>query len=109
MIKNIREKSPPRFSYLIRPITPCIFGTEDYNDEQANDDEFFLTAGGIVHSCPNIYELSIEVEYHHRKLQSCDHLMVIQKNLNTYDTKFDRYSIFNVFHHHYQLIRLVRK
>jgi hypothetical protein len=100
MIKNIREKSPPRFSYLIRPITPCIFGTEDYNDEQANDDEFFLTAGGIVHSCPNIYELSIENQYKQRQLQSCDHFMFIHKqttsvynHLNTYDTKLDRYSI----------------
>ena len=64
-----------------------------------NDDEFFLTAGGIVHSCPNIYELSID---NHRKLQSCDHLMFIDQettllnndnNLNCYDTEFDRYSI----------------
>lgn len=103
------------FSYIIRPSTPCIFGREYYDDdddnnidEQMNDDEFFLTAGGIIHSCPNIYELSID---NHRKLQSCDHLLYIDqetsvinndddddgynnnKNLNCYDTEFDRYSI----------------
>ncbi|CAF3549360.1 unnamed protein product [Rotaria sordida] len=107
---NIIEKSSlpqtqtsSRFSYLIRPSTPCIFGRENYDDEQMNDDEFFLTAGGIVHSCPNIYELSID---NNRKLQSCDHLMLIDQrtklnnsdNLNCYDTEFDRYSILPRFH-----------
>jgi hypothetical protein len=97
--------SPPptssRFSYIIRPSTPCIFGG-DYDDDDNNDDEFFVTAGGIVHSCPNIYELSID---NHRKLQSCDHLMFLDQqttliddhndnnNLNCYDTELDRYSI----------------
>jgi hypothetical protein len=99
---NIPEKIPSYFSYLIRPATPCIFGTEIYNDKSLNDDEFFLTAGGIIHSCPNIYELSsIENEYKHRKLQSCEHLLFltqptttsINNNLNTYDTEFSRYSI----------------
>jgi len=97
---NITEKSSSRFSYLIQPITPCIFGTENYDDKSVNDDEFFVTAGGIIHSCPNIYELSIENDYKHRKLQSCEHLIFINKqttsinnNLNTYDTKFDHYSI----------------
>jgi len=97
---NITEKSPSRFSYLIQPITPCIFGTENYDDKSENEDEFFITAGGIVHSCPNIYELSIENEYQYRKLQSCEHLIFINQhstsinnNLNTYDTKFDHYSI----------------
>ncbi|CAF0758947.1 unnamed protein product [Adineta steineri] len=100
------SSSPPpttttsHFSYLIRPTTPCIFGRETYNneDEQMNDDEFFLTAGGIVHSCPNIYELSND---NNRKLQSCDHLIYIDQqtalvnsnHLNCYDTEFDRYSI----------------
>ena len=92
--------APSRFSYLIRPSTPCVFGGGDY-DEQADEDEFFVTAGGIVHSCPNIYELSIE---HQRKLQSCDHLIFLNQPtpflddhkddlLNCYDTEFDRYSI----------------
>jgi hypothetical protein len=105
-----KSSSPPpppaptssRFSYIIRPSTPCIFGREyGDDDEQMNGDEFFVTAGGIVHSCPNIYELSID---NRRKLQSCDHLMFIDqqttlindnsnKNLNSYDTEFDRYSI----------------
>ena len=85
ILNNIIEhqsSSPPprtssRFSYLIRPSTPCILGREDYDDEeQMNDDEFFVTAGGIVHSCPNIYELSID---NTRKLQSCDHLMFIDQ------------------------------
>jgi hypothetical protein len=94
--------SPPptssHFSYVIRPSTPCIFGRENYDDEQMNDDEFFLTAGGIVHSCPNIYELSND---NNRKLQSCNHLIFIDQqttlvnnsHLNCYDTEFDRYSI----------------
>ncbi len=98
---NIPEKSSSRFSYLIRPATPCIFGNETYDDKsENNDDEFFLTAGGIIHSCPNIYELSIENECKHRKLQSCEHLLFITQsttsinnNLNTYDTEFSRYSI----------------
>jgi hypothetical protein len=109
LIEKSSSSPPPtssRFSYIIRPSTPCIFGREYYddNDEQMNDDEFFITAGGIVHSCPNIYELSID---NHRKLQSCDHLMFIDqqtrlinddnKNLNSYDTEFDRYSIFPRF------------
>jgi len=108
-IENSSSPPPPtsssRFSYIIRPSTPCIFGREDYDDddddEQMNDDEFFVTAGGIIHSCPNIYELFID---NHRKLQSCDHLMFIDEqttlinddnnnNLNCYDTEFDRYSI----------------
>ncbi|CAF0956230.1 unnamed protein product [Rotaria magnacalcarata] len=87
-----------RFSYLIRPSTPCIFGRETYDDEPMNDDEFFLTAGGIIHSCPNICELFID---DNRKLQSCDHLMLISQQtklidndtLNCYDTEVDRYSI----------------
>lgn len=93
--------APTRFSYLIRPSTPCVFGGGDDYDEQANEDEFFVTAGGIVHSCPNIYELSTE---HQRKLQSCDHLIFLNQptpfldhrkdeTLNCYDTEFDRYSI----------------
>ncbi|CAF2389609.1 unnamed protein product [Rotaria sp. Silwood2] len=97
---NIKEKSPSRFSYLIRPTTPCIFGTENYDDKLVDDDEFFVTAGGIVHSCPNIYELSTKDEYEHRKFQSCNLLMFINKQttsinnyLNTYDTEFNRYSI----------------
>jgi len=97
---NITEKSPPRFSYLIRPITPCIFGTEDYQEKTENDDEFFVTAGGIVHSCPNIYEFSIENEDEYRKLQSCEHLIFMTKettsinnHLNTYDTELNHYSI----------------
>ncbi len=99
MLKNtITKKSSPCFSYLIQPTTPCVLGTEIYDDNSENDDEFFVTAGAIVHSCPNIYGLLIENEY--RKLQSCDHLMFINKqltsitnNLNTYNTEFDRYSI----------------
>jgi hypothetical protein len=55
------NKSPSRFSYLIQPITPCIFGTENYDDKSENEDEFFITAGGIIHSCPNIYELSTSI------------------------------------------------
>jgi hypothetical protein len=104
IIEKLSSPPPPlkssRFSYIIRPSTPCIFGRECYNDdddEQMDDDEFFVTAGGIVHSCPNIYELSID---NHRKLQSCDHLMFIDpqttfinQNLNCYETKSDRYSI----------------
>ncbi|CAF0761133.1 unnamed protein product [Rotaria sp. Silwood1] len=98
-----RTQTSSRFSYLIRPSTPCIFGREHYDDEQMNDDEFFLTAGGIVHSCPNIYELSID---NNRKLQSCNHLMFIDQqtkfnnndNLNCYDTELDRYSILPRFH-----------
>ncbi|CAF1174822.1 unnamed protein product [Rotaria sordida] len=96
----ITEKSPSRFSYLIRPTTPCIFGTENYDDKLVDDDEFFVTAGGIVHSCPNIYELSTKDEYEHRILRSCNNLMFINKqttsmnnHLNTYDTEFNRYSI----------------
>ncbi|CAF3448085.1 unnamed protein product [Rotaria socialis] len=87
-----------RFSYLIRPLTPCIFGRETYDDEPTNDDEFFLTAGGIIHSCPNMHELFTD---DNRKLQSCDHLMLISQQtklidndiLNCYDTELDRYSI----------------
>ncbi|CAF1004194.1 unnamed protein product [Rotaria magnacalcarata] len=97
---SIREKSPSRFSYLIRPIAPCILGTEIYDDKLVNDDEFFLTAGGIVHSCPNIYELLINDDCEHRQCQSCDHFMFIHEQttsintqLNTYDTEFNRYSI----------------
>ena len=51
-------------SYLIRPSKPCIFD-EDYDDESINDDEFFLTAGVMIHSCPNIYELSINNNYNY--------------------------------------------
>ncbi|CAF0891972.1 unnamed protein product [Rotaria sp. Silwood1] len=97
---SITEKSPSRFSYLIRPTTPCIFGTENYDDQLVDDDEFFITAGGIVHSCPNIYELSIKDEHEYRKFQSCNLLMFINKqttsinnHLNTYDTEFNHYSI----------------
>ncbi|CAF1474360.1 unnamed protein product [Adineta ricciae] len=99
-----KSSTPPtstHFSYLVRPTAPCIFGREDYYDEDEHmndDDEFFLTAGGIVHSCPNIYELSI---VNHRKLQSCDHLIFLNHEntlvnhscLNCYDTELDRYSI----------------
>ncbi len=97
---NITEKSSTCFSYLIQPTIPCVFGTENYDDQSIDDDEFFVTAGGIVHSCPNIYELTIENKSQQRKLQSCDHFMFIHKQttsinncLNTYDTKFDRYEI----------------
>jgi hypothetical protein len=97
---NITEKSSSRFSYLIRPITPCVFGTEDYQEKPKDDDEFFITAGGIVHSCPNIYELSIENDYKYGKLQSCEHLIFmtrttksINNHLNTYDTELNHYSI----------------
>jgi hypothetical protein len=97
---NITEKSSSYFSYLIRPATPCIFGTEIYDDQTKDDDEFFLTAGGIIHSCPNIYELSQDNESNYRKLQSCRHLLFftqpttsINNNLNTYDTELTRYSI----------------
>lgn len=93
--------SSTHFSYLIRPSTPCIFGQEDY-DDNIDDDEFFLTAGGIVHSCPNIYELSIE---NNRKRQSCGDLLLLDPHntfihstsnddeLNAYDTELNRYSI----------------
>lgn len=91
-----------RLSYLIRPSTPCIFGREHYDDESIDEDEFFLTAGGIIHSCPNIYELTMDND---RKLQSCDHLMYIDQqttlvndDLNSYDTELDRYSILPRFH-----------
>ncbi|CAF3750856.1 unnamed protein product [Rotaria socialis] len=97
---STREKSPSRLSYLIRPTTPCIFGTESYDDKLVNEDEFFLTAGGIIHSCPNIYELLINDDYENRQCQSCDHFMFIHEQttsidtrLNTYDTEFNRYSI----------------
>lgn len=97
---DITEKSPSRFSYLIRPATPCVFGTEFYDDKVENDDEFFVTAGGIVHSCPNIYELSIKEDYEPRKFHSCNHFMFIYRqttsvntHLNTYDTESTRYSI----------------
>ena len=99
--------SSSHFSYFIRPSTPCILGQEDY-DDRIDEDEFFLTAGGIVHSCPNIYELS---NNDNRKLQSCDHLFYadhssmisadahhINDQLNIYDTGLDRYSIFPRFH-----------
>lgn len=93
-----------RFSYLIRPSTPCIFGRENCDDDElVNDDEFFLTAGAIIHSCPNIYELSTD---DNRKLQSCDHLLFIgeeeksidHNTLNCYDTELNRYSILPRFH-----------
>ncbi|UJR35448.1 hypothetical protein I4U23_028204 [Adineta vaga] len=97
--KSSIPPSSTHFSYLIRPTTPCIFGQENYNiDNDDDDDEFFLTAGGLVHSCPNIYELSMD---NHRKLQSCDHLIYLHHQdtlvnnspLNCYDTELDRYSI----------------
>ena len=102
----LNENSPPipsssHFSYFIRPSTPCVLGREHY-DEDIDDDEFFLTAGGIVHSCPNIYELATNNQ---RKLQSCDHLISTDRQaslldpsyhdqeLNAYDTQLDRYSV----------------
>ena len=102
----LNDNSPPipsasHFSYFIRPSTPCVLGREDY-DEDIDEDIFFLTAGGIVHSCPNIYELTTN---NHRKLQSCDHLISIDRHtstldphyhcqeLNAYDTELDRYSV----------------
>ena len=95
------SKSSSYFSYLIQPTTPCILGTEIYEDEKSEqDDEFFLTAGGIIHSCPNIYELSIKNQYKDRQLQSCEHLLFmiqsttsIKNHLNNYDIEFSRYSI----------------
>lgn len=94
------DKSPARFSYLIRPLTPCIFGGEPSTDD--DDDEFFLTTGGIIYSCPNIYELAAESEHGDRKVHSCDDLKVlgdakrpmsIEHDLNQYDREFSRYSI----------------
>ena len=98
---NFPSKSPSYFSYLIQPTTPCVFGSEIYEDEQSEqDDEFFLTAGGIIHSCPNIYELSMKNQCKDRQLQSCEHLFLmiqsttsIKNDLNTYDIEFSRYSI----------------
>lgn len=102
----LNKNSPPipsssHFSYLIRPSTPCVLGREVYDDD-IDEDEFFLTAGGIVHSCPNIYELTMS---NRRKLQSCDHLVSTDRHtgafdphyqcqeLNAYDTELDRYSV----------------
>lgn len=95
------RKSSSYFSYLIQPTTPCVFGTEFYEEDKSeSDDEFFLTAGGIIHSCPNIYELSIKNQCKDRQLQSCEHLFLmiqpttsIKNHLNTYDIEFSRYSI----------------
>ena len=91
----MNEKSSNNFSYLIRPVTPCIF---DSRLDDHDDDEFFLTTGGIIYSCPNIYELSISSQFDYRKLQSCDHLKPADvrpsiDNLNVYDREFSRYSI----------------
>ena len=94
------DKSPARFSYLIRPLTPCIFGAQPSTDD--DDDEFFLTTGGIIYSCPNIYELATESQHGDRKVHSCDHLKVlddtkrpisIEHDLKHYDREFSRYSI----------------
>ena len=97
---NTTNKSSSHFSYLIQPITSCILGTENYDDKLINDDGFFVTAGGIVHSCPNIYELSRKVKYEDRKFQSCASSMLIDKRrasmknkLSVYDTEFHHYSI----------------
>lgn len=98
---KLPSKSSSYFSYLIQPTTPCVLGTEIYEEEQSEqDDEFFLTAGGIIHSCPNIYELSIKNQYKDRQLQSCEHLLFmiqsttsIKNHLNHYDIEFSRYSI----------------
>ena len=93
------DKSPARFSYLIRPLSPCIFGGQQSTDDE---DEFFLTTGGIIYSCPNIYELAAESEHGDRKVHSCDHLKVLgdakqplstEDDLNHYDREFSRYSI----------------
>ena len=84
-------------SYLIRPTAPCVLGTEHYVEQlDGDDDEFFLTAGGIIHSCPNIYELSMDHSNNNRKLQSCEHLLFSDHDhheLNEYDTHLDRYSV----------------
>ena len=94
-------------SYLIRPTAPCVLGTEHYVEQiEGDDDEFFLTAGGIIHSCPNIYELSMDHSNNNRRLQSCEHLLVSDRRttssnddhhdhdeLNEYDTHLDRYSV----------------
>ncbi|CAF1214192.1 unnamed protein product [Adineta steineri] len=97
ILNNITKKSSTCFSYLIQPITPCIFGNDNFDGNSVNDDEFFLTAGGIIHSCPNIYELSINNQNNYRKFQSCNHLLYINKQttsiLNMYNTDFDHYSI----------------
>jgi hypothetical protein len=98
---NLSTVTTSHFSYFVRPSVPCVLGREHYDDE-INDDEFFLTAGGIVHSCPNIYELSTDNQ---RQRQSCDHLLFIDRqgtlinsidhrtSLNAYETTLDRYSI----------------
>lgn len=100
--EDFPNKSSSYFSYLIQPTTPCVFGTEIYEEEKSeHNDEFFLTAGGIIHSCPNIYELSIKTQSKDRQLQSCEHLFLmiqsttssIKSHLNTYDIEFSRYSI----------------
>jgi len=91
------NKPTSHFSYLVRPTTPCVFGREASDGElQNNDDEFFLTAGAIIHSCPNIHELSIENST--RKLHSCEHFQFLNSSkkkpsINDYYTEFDRYSI----------------
>ncbi|CAF1572922.1 unnamed protein product [Adineta ricciae] len=92
MVNHITDKSAACFSYVIQPMTPNVFGTDIYDEDQVDDkDEFFLTSGGIVHSCPNIYEISFNNE--HRKQQSCEDLMSVNDNLNTYTLEVDRYVI----------------
>ncbi|CAF1569081.1 unnamed protein product [Adineta ricciae] len=91
MVNHITDKSAACFSYVIQPTTPDVFGTNIYDEDQVDKDEFFLTSGGIVHSCPNIYEISFNNE--HRKQQSCEHLMPVNDNLNTYTLEVDRYVI----------------
>ena len=96
---SLLSQTPSGFSDLIRPSTPCIFGREDYDDQTMHNDEFFLTANGIFHSCPNIDELSSNNNNNNRKWQSCDHSMFINEqtvlnnhdNLNCYDTESNYY------------------
>ncbi|CAF1316816.1 unnamed protein product [Adineta ricciae] len=64
MVNHITDKSAACFSYVIQPTTPDVFGTNIYDEDQVDKDEFFLTSGGIVHSCPNIYEISFNNEHH---------------------------------------------
>jgi hypothetical protein len=91
MVNHITHKSPACFSYVVQPTTPCVLGTAKYEESENNDDEFFLTASGVVHSCPNIYETSVENE--DRKLQSCDHFTPDNGHLNAYHTELDHYTI----------------
>ncbi|CAF1051782.1 unnamed protein product [Didymodactylos carnosus] len=84
-------------SYLIEH-SNHIFGTKNY--EEQNDDEFFITAGCVLHSCPNIYTSVLgDNEFIRQRSKSCEisciEYLSDDKSAfvpNSYDTCSNKYT-----------------